>query len=200
MRDKSELRHELAARRAAAFGAEPDAVPKLIAHFPLSIDVSGQTVAGYMPFRTEINVLPLMRALAHRGGYLSLPRMNNPSLAPFPTKGGRGEALHFHLCDIEDPSQFVANKWGLLEPHSHLPTATPTILLIPLLGFDRQGNRLGYGKGYYDQTILALRREDNITTIGVAFSQQEVPKIPTQPHDQRLDWIITQNEAYRIPS
>jgi 5-formyltetrahydrofolate cyclo-ligase len=196
MRDKSEQRDYLATQRALAFEAAPEAGVHMAARFPAAIEVAnGVVVAGYMPFRTEIDVLPLLRSLILRGARCALPRMNRPS-----PRGGRGEALIFHLCDLDNPSHFQRNKWGLLEPRPQLPTATPNILLVPLLGFDRIGNRIGYGKGFYDSAISSLRAKTNITAIGIAFAQQEVPKIPTQPHDQRLDWIITENEAYRFPS
>ncbi len=221
MLDKSELRQALIARRALAFQLCPDAGEQLVAHFPFPISKQ-VIVAGYMPFRAEIDPLPLLRWLMRQGAQLTLPRMNSPShlwggvgvgggatdtittTVPHPPtpspQVGRGEALMFHRCDVDEPNHFQKNKWGLLEPRADLPTATPTILLVPLLGFDRQGNRLGYGKGYYDATIQALKSQGPLTTIGVAFAQQEVPEIPTQLHDQRLDWIITQNEAYPVPS
>jgi 5-formyltetrahydrofolate cyclo-ligase len=197
MRDKSELRDYLTTQRALAFEALPEAGVHLAAHFPASIDVSnGVIVAGYMPFRTEIDVLPLLRTLILCGARCAMPRMNSPSTP----RGGRGEALTFHLCDLDDPPYFTLNKWGLLEPEPSLPKVTPNILLVPLLGFDRHGNRIGYGKGFYDTAIAQLRATTQVTTIGVAFSAQEVAEIPTQPHDQRLDWILTENEAYRCPS
>jgi 5-formyltetrahydrofolate cyclo-ligase len=212
MRDKHALRQALAEHRAAAFEACHGASAPLAAHFPDAIAITSTTiVAGYMPFRTEIDVLPLMRALMARGGQGAMPRINSPSplysdtvSTPYPPtpspRGGRGDALTFHLCDPDNPAHFAANKWGLLEPHAHLPTVTPTILLVPLLGFDRHGNRIGYGKGYYDGAIASLRAHTEVIAIGVAFAAQEVDRVPTQPHDQRLDWIITENEAYRFPS
>jgi 5-formyltetrahydrofolate cyclo-ligase len=234
MRDKSDLRLKLIARRAGAFEAYPDAGAGLAAYFPATIDIDDQAlVAGYMPFRTEIDPLPLMRVLGGTGGKTLLPRMNSlppllsrtvgrgvgvgglssggaplddsaiggtPHPPPPSTRGGRGEALTFYTCDLNNQSHFETNKWGLLEPIETRPTATPNILLVPLLGFDRQGNRIGYGKGYYDSAIADLRDRTQVTTIGLAFAQQEVEHIPTQPHDQRLDWIITQNGAYRVPS
>jgi 5-formyltetrahydrofolate cyclo-ligase len=204
MRDKSDLRCELTARRASAFDACPDAGSRMAGNFPAVVDIDNcALVGGYMPFRTEIDPVPLMVALAGQGARLVLPRMHSPFAPSSPTlgeEGGRGEALTFHTCDLNNQSHFETNKWGLLEPIETRPTATPTILLVPLLGFDRQGHRLGYGKGYYDAAIADLKSQTSITTIGLAFAQQEVEDIPTQPHDQRLDWIITENEAYRFPS
>ena len=196
MCNKIVLREELALRRTIAFDTCPNAGLTLATKFSSAICIAHDTIiAGYMPFRAEIDPRPLMRALAMKGVLLTLPRVNSPS-----PLSGRGAVLSFHQCDIDNKAHFQKNRWGLLEPHLHLPTVTPTILLVPLLGFDRQGNRLGYGKGYYDTAIADLRQTANITAIGLSFAQQEVEHIPTQPHDQRLDWIITQNEAYRFPS
>ncbi len=193
---KSALRPELIERRAIAMRSCEDAGVRLAAHFPTSIEVDSDTiVAGYMPFRTEIDPLPLWRSLCLGGAHCAAPRIND-----FSPQSERSKALTFHQCDLDNQSHFTRNKWGLLEPRAQLPVTIPTILLVPLLGFDRQGQRIGYGKGYYDKTITAVRQGYKVIAIGIAFAQQEVSHIPTQPHDQRLDWIITQNEAYRVPS
>jgi 5-formyltetrahydrofolate cyclo-ligase len=198
MLDKDALRQELAVWRAAAFEAAPNAAALLPANFPSDIHIAPQTiVAGYMPFRSEIDPLPLMRELKRRGAVLALPHVT--SYLPIGSEDSHS-VLSFHLCDIDNADHFELNKWGLLEPRADLAVATPTILLVPLLGFDRQSNRIGYGKGFYDRTIAALKSQTSVTTIGLAFAQQEVEQIPTQPHDQRLDWIITQNGAYPTPS
>jgi 5-formyltetrahydrofolate cyclo-ligase len=199
MSEKSELRRSLTARRAAAYDALPDAGQRLVSHFPTLIEVAeGAAIAAYMPFRTEIDPIRLWRKLLTRGGQGALPRMS-PTLPAFAETAER-EALSFHLCDIDNPNHLQINPWGLLEPRADLPLATPNILLVPLLGFDRQGHRLGYGKGYYDRAIANLKSAAPIVTIGLAFAAQEVECIPTQPHDQRLDWIITEIGAYRCPS
>jgi 5-formyltetrahydrofolate cyclo-ligase len=193
MREKSDLRHQLSTRRAVAFETMPDAGARLASHFPASIEIKPSTIiAAYMPIRTEIDPLPLVRALVARGGQGAMPRI----ALNLQHTAGRGDTLTFHLCDPDNSVHFTQNKWGILEPRADLPILTPNILLVPLLGFDRTGNRLGYGKGFYDRAIGEL----NAITIGLAFAAQEVPEIPTQPHDQRLDWIITQNGAYRCPS
>jgi 5-formyltetrahydrofolate cyclo-ligase len=67
-----------------------------------------------------------------------------------------------------------------------------------LLGFDREGNRLGQGQGHYDRTLEALRSKGPVLAVGVAFAAQEIAHIPFEPHDQRLDWIITPIKAYPI--
>ncbi len=190
---KSELRSALIAARVKAQSVEPEAGVGLLtqssALFPC---IQGRVVAGYIPFKTEIDPLPLMRALAAQGAKLCLPRT--------PPKGGEGSGLTFHLCDPDDPDQLEKSAWGVMEPKAHLPQVRPDIVIVPLLGFDRGGNRLGQGQGHYDRTLQALRAEGTVLAIGVAFAAQEVAHIPIEPHDQRLDWIITPIEAYPIPT
>ena len=83
---------------------------------------------------------------------------------------------------------------------------TPTTLLLPLIAFDNKGHRLGYGAGYYDRTIAALRRERMVLAIGIAYDAQEVEAVPVDVHDQCMDAVITErrtlwfNEAARPPT
>lgn len=190
---KSELRSALVAARAKAFASALEAGEALIGHAsPLLCSAHGRLVAGYIPFKTEIDPRPLMRALAAQGARLCLPRT--------PPKGGEGAGLTFHLCDPDDPASLQKSTWGVMEPKAHLPQVRPDIVLVPLLGFDRGGNRLGQGQGHYDRTLEALRATGAVLAVGVAFAAQEVAHIPIEPHDQRLDWIITPIEAYPIPT
>ena len=71
----------------------------------------------------------------------------------------------------------------------------PDTLLVPLVGFDRRGFRLGYGGGFYDRTLMDLRARRNVTAIGVAFDGQCVVAVPHGPDDQRLDWLLTERRA-----
>lgn len=190
---KSELRSALIAARARALSEEPSGGEALVQS---AAQILSRTetfiVAGYLPFRTEIDPCPLMRALAAQGARLCLPRT--------PPKGAGGAALTFHLCDPDDPDQLEKSTWGVMEPKAHLQQARPDVVLVPLLGFDRAGNRLGQGQGHYDRTLEALRATGPVLAVGVAFAAQEVASIPIEPHDQRLDWIITPTKAYPIPT
>ncbi|MCA3697330.1 5-formyltetrahydrofolate cyclo-ligase [Aquidulcibacter sp.] len=188
---KSELRSALIAARAKAQAAEPEAREALVAQASALLgDVQGRVVAGYIPFKTEID--PCLRAWVAQGATLCLPRT--------PPKGGEGAGLTFHLCDPDDPDSLEKSTWGVMEPKAHLPQVRPDIVLVPLLGFDRAGNRLGQGQGHYDRTLEALRASGPVLAVGVAFAVQEIAHIPIEPHDQRLDWIITPIEAYPIPT
>lgn len=188
---KSELRSALIAARIKAQSQELEAGAGLVTQASaLLADVKDRLVAGYIPFKTEIDPRPLMRAWAAKGAQLCLPRT--------PPKGGEGAGLTFHLCDPDDPSDLEKSAWGVMEPKAHLPQVRPDVVLVPLLGFDRLGNRLGQGQGHYDRTLEALRAEGVVLAVGLAFAAQEVAHIPIEPHDQRLDWIITSIEAYPI--
>ena len=84
------------------------------------------------------------------------------------------------------------NQYGIPEPVS-LKIKWPDILLVPLLAYDTNLNRIGYGGGFYDRYIARIKRKKNITTIGLAYSFQKVKEIPNNRHDMKLDFIITEN-------
>ena len=73
----------------------------------------------------------------------------------------------------------------------------PTVLLLPLLAFDRQGGRLGYGGGFYDRTVNLLRRTGNPVVIGAAFSDQEIDRVPLEDTDEKLNFILTEKEIIK---
>jgi len=74
----------------------------------------------------------------------------------------------------------------------------PDLVLVPMLAFDRQGHRLGYGGGYYDRTIARLREVGDVLAVGLAFSGQVRDELPVEPHDMHLDWIITESAALPV--
>jgi 5-formyltetrahydrofolate cyclo-ligase len=179
---KARLRREAMAHRDALpvdvreAAAEALAVQKL----PLAIS-PGTIVSGFMPLRSEIDPLPLMRKLRDAGATLALPVV-----------AGRGKPLIMRAWRWGEP--LATGVWGLREPSPAAPEVEPDILLVPLLAFDRVGHRIGYGAGYYDMTIARLRAHKPMTAIGVAFAVQEIPAVPTTPHDARLDLVLTERE------
>ncbi len=132
--------------------------------------------------KTEINPIPLMRKLADAGARLALPAI-----------AGRGKPLTMRAWKFGDP--FKAGQWGIREPVPEAPEVAPDILIVPLAAFDRVGHRIGYGAGYYDMTINALRAEKRVTAIGIAFAAQEIPKVPATERDARLDLVLTEREV-----
>jgi 5-formyltetrahydrofolate cyclo-ligase len=137
-------------------------------------------VAGYWPLPGEIDPIPLMARLAQRGCRLTLPVVVE-----------RGHRLVFRAWAPGDPLE--PGEHGTFHPLPEASELVPSLVLVPLLAFDRRGFRLGYGGGYYDRTLESLRRSAHLTTIGVGFAAQEVPSVPVDPHDQRLDGVATEN-------
>ena len=90
--------------------------------------------------------------------------------------------------------ELASGQWGIREPKPDAPEVTPDILLVPLLAFDRNGHRIGYGAGYYDMTIAALRKVKPIVTAGMAYAAQEIDAVPVTPRDARLDLVLTERE------
>lgn len=142
---------------------------------------SGTVVSSYYQRGSELDMTAVNAALVEAGYDLALPVVL-----------GRGHPLAFRRYRPGD-----ALTKGVLEVMEPLPTAPiviPRVLLLPLLAFDRQGNRLGYGGGYYDRTVALFRREGRIQAIGVAFAGQECNTIPVGGTDAPLDWIVTERE------
>jgi len=140
------------------------------------------TVSGFMPLKTEISPLPLMRKLADAGAQLALPVV-----------AGRGKPLVMRAWRWGEP--LAEGVWGIREPKPDATEVEPDILLVPLLAFDRAGHRIGYGAGYYDMTITRLRAVKPVATVGIAFAAQEIPKIPATDYDARLDLMLTEREV-----
>ena len=180
---KAELRRQAAARRDALPAEARQAAAEAIAArpFPLAI-APGAIVSGFMPLKSEINPLPLMRKLAGQGARLALPAIVGRGKPRIMREWAAGEAL-------------TAGVWGIREPTAEAPAVDPDIVLVPLLAFDRAGHRIGYGAGYYDLTIAQLRARKAIVAAGVAFAAQEVPRVPATPRDARLDLVLTEREV-----
>lgn len=143
-------------------------------------------VAGYFPLDDELDPRPAMWALAAAGHGLALPRMQ-----------GADRPLAFHAYAPDDA--LVRGVFGVMEPSPERPRVEPVVLLVPLLGFDRQGRRLGWGKGYYDRTLRDLRsRNPQVLAIGLAFAAQEVDEIPADDTDEVLDLVVTEQAVHDV--
>jgi 5-formyltetrahydrofolate cyclo-ligase len=180
---KTDLRKAAFARRDALPAAERQAAAEAIAArpFPLSI-APGAIVSAFSPLKTEINPLPLMRKLAAAGAKLALPVV-----------AGRGKPLIMRSYAFGQPLN--EGVWGIREPKDDAPEVDPDILVVPLAAFDRRGNRIGYGAGYYDMTISRLRSLKAIVAVGIAYAAQEVAEVPTTARDARLDLVLTEREV-----
>lgn len=159
-------------RRRASEAIAATAIPLVLAGRPT-------VVSGYWPIRSEFDPRGMLEQIAALGIALALPVIVE-----------RRE-LRFRAWSPGDP--LVAAGFGTFEPGSDAPEVVPDAMLIPLAGFDRAGHRLGYGKGYYDKSIAGLTADGyRPALIGLAFSVQEVPRVPAEGHDVKLDRIVTE--------
>ena len=177
---KSELRNATLAKRDAMPADERQRGGETIAARPFPLTIApGTIVSGFMPLKSEINPLPLMKVLAGAGAKLALPAI-----------AGRGKPLIMRAYAFGD--EFARGQWGIREPKPEQPEVFPDVLLVPLACFDRTGQRIGYGAGYYDMTIHRLRTMKKVIAVGVAFALQEIARVPATDRDERLDLVLTE--------
>ena len=138
---------------------------------------AGQTLAGYWPMRDEADPRP---AMAAHDGPICLPVVTGPA-----------RPLVFRRFD----GRLEPGGLATSHPPADSPELRPRVLIVPLAGFDRAGNRLGYGGGFYDRSLAELRALGPVTAIGFAYSVQEIEKIPVEPTDAPLDLIVTDREV-----
>ena len=180
---KAAIRRDARARRDALPPDMRAAAAQAIAARPFPVAVSpGMIVSGFMPMKSEINPLPLMRALADAGARLALPVV-----------AGRGKPLVMRAYALGET--LAAGVWGIREPKPDAPEVLPDVVIVPLLVFARDGHRIGYGAGYYDMTIAGLRAKKTIHAVGIGFAAQEIASVPSTPRDARLDLVLTEREV-----
>jgi 5-formyltetrahydrofolate cyclo-ligase len=155
-----------------------------------------QVVAGFRPIRTEIDPTPLMEALSAAGHRLCVPVIQGKGRAlRFRewTPAAKGEGLGLDGGQGQGGRGMVEGPFGVPVPSTG-DWIVPGLLLVPLLAFDAAGWRLGYGGGYYDRTLSALRARGPGSTlaVGFAYAVQQVPAVPRGPADQRLDAVVTE--------
>ena len=171
---KKLMRVVMKEKRRLLFQEHPAAAEKIVAQFFDFFDFpSHAIIGGYWPFGSEFDIRLLLNKLMEKGFRCALPRITS-------------EGLIFHLWDPSLPLE--KGMFHVLEPALTTPPITPSVLLVPLLAFDKQGHRLGYGQGHFDKFL----HQHKVLTIGVGFKEQEVEKIPHQAHDFALDYILTE--------
>lgn len=186
---KAHLRAEMRRRRQAFCATMGDDLGRRIhARF---LDIAGAfdlkagvAVGAYWPVGDEADVGPLLSHL-HVVGALCL----------LPVVVAAGEPLIFRRWR---PGQDLeGGPLGTRQPAATAEQGVPAVLLVPLLAFDRRGYRLGQGGGFYDRTLTLLRHRGRVEAIGVGYSCQEVETVPHGPTDARLDWVVTEETAFR---
>ena len=145
--------------------------------------IAGSTVSGFWPIRSELDPRHLMRELGRLGAGLALPCIEQGQLV---------------FREFAFGDELRRAGFGLSQPTEQAPIIAPAIMLVPLAAFDRQGGRIGYGKGYYDGAIARLAAAGTRPlTLGLAFACQEAPSVPREAHDQRLDAVLTERQLIR---
>lgn len=143
----------------------------------------GDVVAAYWPIRDELDVKPVLTRLMDDGQPVCLPVVI-------------GDGLPLELRLWQPGTALYPSGFGTLAPDELAPIVEPDVILMPLLGYDKRGTRLGYGGGYYDRTLSRLGKRPKL--IGFAFAAQECDHIPRDSHDVPLDAVVTENGVTRF--
>ena len=177
---KKELREKYKVIRKRTYNKINTEASKIVSNYAFKIIqmFKSKIVAGYWPFNCEINCLPLIENFRSLSKTICLPVTVNENLP-----------LEFRVW--EKGAKLIKGKFGVKQPESHSKIVLPDLLIVPLLSFDGNGNRLGYGGGYYDRTIKSLREKNkNTLAIGLAFENQECSSLPSEEFDVPLDAIL----------
>tara|TARA_Y200000002_G_scaffold366792_1_gene358133 strand:- start:1066 stop:1620 length:555 start_codon:yes stop_codon:yes gene_type:complete len=180
MHNKSRLRKKyFLIRKKQYFDIKPSFFSPLIRLIKKRYKKKYITISSYYPSSFEVNTLKVFETELIKRLKIFLPVLN------------RKNTMHFYKWKKNDVLKI--NKFGMLEPALLIDHIVPEIMLIPLIAYDNQKNRLGYGGGFYDRYLNKyLKIHDNILTIGIAFSFQKYHKIPVLRNDVKLNYILTE--------
>lgn len=179
---KAEARTAAYARRKTAFGQGLDEAANAWLLGYLALHSEAGVIAGYMPMRTEIDPLATMSVMHGQQKRICVPVI-----------AGKDRPLEFH--EWTPDCEMVEGAFGALIPVG-TEVLEPDLLIAPLLAWDRKGYRLGYGGGFYDRTLEQLRAKRPTIAVGFAYAAQEVPRVPRESTDQRLDALVTEKEIH----
>ena len=184
---KRALRQDMARRRSVLSAEQREAGAQALAQTGLAFGSPppGAVVSGYAAIRDELNPLPLLKLLGAGGHPIALP-----------VTAGKGKPLIFRAWEPGAPLKTGA--FSVPVPGEDAAVLTPGIVLVPLLAFDTDGFRLGYGAGFYDRTLAGLRAKGSVTAIGIAFDEQRLEAVPRDAYDEPLDWVLTPSGPIRI--
>ena len=142
--------------------------------------ISSKVIGGYYPYNYEFDAIKILELFEKLKYQISLPKIKKNS------------QMDFFYWSTKDPLSI--NKFGIPEPTSD-KIVIPSILLVPLVAFDKHFNRIGYGGGFYDRYIKKIKKNKKIITVGLAYSFQKVREVPTNKYDIKLDFIVTNKKS-----
>ena len=137
------------------------------------------TIGGYYPSNYEVNILKFLDEASKKKFKITLPVIKSSN------------KMSFHSWIFKEP--LYVNKFGILEPKNSNKKTIPDLIMVPLVAFDNNLNRIGYGKGYYDRSLRQISKiKKNAIYLGIAYSFQRCKKIPINDHDFKLNYIFTE--------
>ena len=145
-------------------------------------NLNKKSIGGYFPVNYEVDDLEILKEFAKKNYQISLPVIK------------KNFNMDFYKWSFSDP--LIINKYGIPEPEIN-SIVYPDILLIPMVAFDKNLNRLGYGGGYYDRLIKKFSQKKKIIKIGLALADQKIDKVPINLYDQKLDYIVTNKSTIK---
>ncbi len=180
--NKSEIRKKILKKRKENYFKNLSINKNKFLKFLKNIKLNNKIIGGYYPYNYEIDILEILKLLEKKNYKISLPKIKKKN------------QMNFFEWSFNDPLSI--NKYGIPEPISK-KIIYPDVLIIPLVAFDNELNRLGYGGGYYDRYLAKSFKKKRIIKIGIAYSFQKLNKIPINKYDIRLDYIITEEKFYK---
>ena len=175
--NKSKIRKKIFQLRKKNYFKNLHVNPNKILKFLKTVKIKNKIIGGYYPYNYEVDTLELLNKLEKKNYLISLPKIS------------KNNKMNFYQWSFKDP--LTINTYGIPEPISK-KKLNPEILLIPLVAFDSELNRLGYGGGFYDRYISSITNNKKVIKIGLGFSFQKINKLPTNQFDKKLDYIITE--------
>ena len=175
--NKSEIRKKILKIRKGKYSSKKFIDFKIISKILKIKRLNSCIIGGYYPYNYEIDIFNILKQFEKKKYLIALPKIK------------KNNQMDFYNWSFRDP--LSVNKFGIPEPISN-EKKDPDILFVPLVAFDKQNNRVGYGGGFYDRYIRKIKKKKNILTIGFAYSFQKVKKIKIEKYDTKLDLVVTE--------
>lgn len=188
MSDKKDLREKLFKNREILFKKDDGMAARYVASQIIMLPEldTFKIISGYYTMKGELDCLVILKALNAAFYKIALPSLVK-----------KDHPLDFHEWDLK--TDLIKGPFGTKEVEEKEKSIIPEVLIVPLLGFDLEGYRLGYGGGYYDRTIELLKKNNpKLVTIGVAYDGQKIDVLPRENHDQKLSMVVTEKKTYRF--